>query len=142
MKSNPSPWTITKPCSANWDKMRGDDKRRFCEHCQKHVHNVSAMNQSEREAFANPTNEKECVFYHQRRDGSVADLSLLVKFRQWFPFLRLAWWSILATLLPTLSGCMMGARCPAPSTVTPLRQNEKTTLIQTTNQPNTIDKPQ
>ena len=39
MKSNPPPWKISQPCIADWGKMRGDGKRRFCEHCQKFVHN-------------------------------------------------------------------------------------------------------
>lgn len=38
---------IPEPCDADWDAMTGDDQRRFCDHCQKHVHDLSAMTESE-----------------------------------------------------------------------------------------------
>jgi hypothetical protein len=120
VKSNSSSWNISQPCDADWDKMRGDDKRRFCEHCQKFVHNVSAMTSTERAAFARSANRQECVFYCQRPGGEVADLSFLASLRRWFPFLRLAGWSALIAMLPiTLTGCMMGRRCVPPPSVTP-----------------------
>jgi hypothetical protein len=34
---------VNKPCPADWNQMAGDDSRRFCTHCQKFVHNLSAM---------------------------------------------------------------------------------------------------
>lgn len=102
---------VAKPCSANWEEMRGDDNRRFCEHCQKHVHNASAMSQKKRAVLAQSKNEK-CIFYFQRRDGTVADLSLLARLRRRFPVFRFACWSTLVALLPlTLTGCM-GVKCP------------------------------
>ena len=123
MESNTSPWTIRQQCSANWEKMPGNDKRRFCVHCQKFVHNVSAMSRTERESFASPGNMKECVFYCQRTDGGVADLSFLARLRRWLPFLRLAYWSALIALLPVaLTGCM-GVRCPRPGDIRPIQRN-------------------
>jgi hypothetical protein len=102
---------IARPCSANWDEMRGDDKRRFCEHCQKYVHNISAMPKKERMAFAR-SNQQQCIFYFQRPDGNIAKLSFLAFLRRRFPIFRIACWSTLIALLPvTLGGCM-GARCP------------------------------
>ena len=142
MKSNSSPWTIRQRCSADWDKMRGDDKRRFCEHCQKFVHNVSAMSSTERKAFADPANMRECVFYSQRRsNGEVADLSLLAKLRRWFPFLCLACWSTLVAVLPAaLTGCM-GVRCPRPGEIRPIQPETTPTSPQTTNQTSQVESP-
>ena len=34
---------ILEPCSAEWSSMVGDDRARFCAHCQKHVHNLSEV---------------------------------------------------------------------------------------------------
>lgn len=31
---------IPSPCSVAWDSMSGNDRIRFCEHCQLTVHNV------------------------------------------------------------------------------------------------------
>ncbi len=62
MKTNFAP-LISKPCPADWDAMTGDAKRRFCEHCRLHVHNLTAMDEAERVAllFAEPLalSEKE-----------------------------------------------------------------------------------
>ncbi len=135
MNSNTSPWTIKQRCTADWEQMRGDDKRRFCEHCQCHVHNVSAMTRAEREDFARPENMQECVFYSQRSDGEVADLSFLVRLRRMFPFLRFVYWSALVGLLPvTLTGCM-GVRCPRPGEV---RSIQPETSQETTKQTSTV----
>jgi hypothetical protein len=141
MKPNPSLWTIKEHCSADWNQMRGDDRRRFCEHCRKFVHNVSAMSSAERAAFANPANQRECVFYSQRPDGGIADLSLLARFRRWFPFLRLVSWPWLVAILPaTLSGClMMGVRCQPG--VTPIQPNTSPVSSPTTNQTTNAEPP-
>lgn len=40
---------VSKPCVASWDAMAGGDQKRFCSHCQKFVHNLSAMNEIEAE---------------------------------------------------------------------------------------------
>src|SRR6185437_14090914 len=88
MKPQVSLFAIGKSCKADWEKMQGDDKNRFCEHCQKYVHNLSAMNNRERKAFA--TNTKQmCIAYFQRADGQIANLSFLTLLRRWFPPLRL-----------------------------------------------------
>ena len=38
---------IGSPCEADWDAMVGDGKIRFCESCQKNVHNLSRMDDRE-----------------------------------------------------------------------------------------------
>jgi len=121
--------------------MRGDDKRRFCEHCQKFVHNVSAMSREDRDVLARPENMQECIFYSQREDGEMADLSFLARLRQAFPLLRLACWSALVSLLPvTLSGCM-GVRRPYPGEIGPVQPGTPETSSQPTNQTSTVESP-
>ncbi len=138
MDANPSRWKVARPCSADWDKMRGDDRRRFCEQCGKFVHNVSAMTRSEREAFADPSNARECVFYCQRGDGAVADLSTLARLRLRFPILRLLRWSMLATLLPgVFTGCLVMGTRPPPYGLLPLDPDH----LQTTNQTDKAESP-
>src|ERR1041385_2609195 len=103
-------WSVAEPCSADWETMRGNDRRRFCEHCRKHVHNVSAMNKSERAEFAKASGAV-CIRYELRPDGRFADFSFLASLRRWFPILRLVRWSALVALCSVvLNGCMMGAR--------------------------------
>lgn len=61
---------IPQPCSASWEAMHGDDQRRFCDHCSKHVHDLSAMD----EASATALLQQEpslCVRFSVAPDGSV-----------------------------------------------------------------------
>lgn len=89
------------------------------------------MTREEREVFASPAGMRECIFYSQRSDGEVADLSLLAKLRRWFPILRPACWSVLVAILPVgLTGCMMGVRTDVK--VTPIPPNTSTNLQQNT----------
>lgn len=53
---------IEKPCPANWDEMKGDEKQRFCKHCQLHVHNLSAMLLDEQRSMLS-FRERVCVSY-------------------------------------------------------------------------------
>lgn len=79
------------------------------------------MTTAERETLARPENMRECVFYSQRSNGEVADLSFLPRLRRVFPILRLVSWSALVGLLPvTLTGCM-GIRCPKPGEIRPIQ---------------------
>jgi hypothetical protein len=42
-----SQFTIPTPCPMDWDRMPGDDRKRFCGACGKHVFNVSRMTPDE-----------------------------------------------------------------------------------------------
>jgi hypothetical protein len=101
MKSLPSPLKIAKPCPKRWEELSGDSKCRFCEHCQLHVHNLSAMTEHERGRFlVERTGERTCVRYALRPDETiVSDGSWIRMFR---PLLRLRFGTVtvLATLLP------------------------------------------
>ncbi len=54
---------IQKPCPASWEGMQGDEKRRFCEHCQLHVHNLSAMTPKEQVAVLEEPGDRKCITY-------------------------------------------------------------------------------
>jgi hypothetical protein len=38
---------VGEPCSEQWEKMRGNDRVRFCSHCTRDVTNLSAINRKE-----------------------------------------------------------------------------------------------
>ncbi|MBL9131553.1 MAG: hypothetical protein JNG86_10160 [Verrucomicrobiaceae bacterium] len=54
---------IQKPCPMSWDSMQGDEKRRFCEHCQLHVHNLSEMTTQEQVTLMRSPGERKCITY-------------------------------------------------------------------------------
>jgi hypothetical protein len=62
---------IASPCSADWEQMYGDDRKRFCGDCKLNVYNLSGMSREEAEALIMNAEVRLCVRYYKRRDGSV-----------------------------------------------------------------------
>jgi hypothetical protein len=96
---------ISQPCSQDWNAMAGDERRRFCEQCQLHVHNLSAMSDAEREALISQRGARQCIAY------IADDRSIRVRTGTWLLLQRLlrpwrAGLALLAVLLPIgSSGC-------------------------------------
>lgn len=65
------PITIASPCPKLWEEMTGDARKRFCEHCQLHVHNLSGMTDGERDQFVAEMSQPACIAYELRTDGSM-----------------------------------------------------------------------
>ena len=42
---------LDTPCTADWNAMTGDNKRRFCGLCKKNVHNLSGRTEKEAQKF-------------------------------------------------------------------------------------------
>ncbi len=62
---------VASPCTQSWDAMTGDTKRRFCGECRLHVHNLSAMTQTEASALLGDADGQLCVRFFRRADGTV-----------------------------------------------------------------------
>lgn len=63
---------IATPCSADWDKMKGDDRKRFCQDCKLNVYNVSELSAKEASDLINGANGgRVCMQIYRRRDGTV-----------------------------------------------------------------------
>jgi|SRR5581483_2922244 len=62
---------IARPCGADWEKMTGDDRVRFCNLCQLNVYNLSGMKREEAEALLAAKSGKMCVRLYKRADGTV-----------------------------------------------------------------------
>ena len=66
---------VKDPCSQDWNKMFGNDEVRFCEHCVKNVHDLSAMTRKKAEALAARSKGGICVRYIRRPDGEIQTVS-------------------------------------------------------------------
>jgi len=58
--------TIARPCPMRWEDLAGDERRRFCEHCQLSVHDLSALPRAEAAALLAEgarSAERLCVTY-------------------------------------------------------------------------------
>jgi hypothetical protein len=93
---------IDRPCSMQWSQLHGDSRRRHCDHCNKDVHNLSALTEpAARRLLARP--EKLCCRYEVAPDGQPITAERPI---------RLAWAraaALIAAALPFLSGCVRPA---------------------------------
>ena len=62
---------IASPCSANWNEMFGDERKRFCGECKLNVYNLSGMARDEAENLLMMSEGRVCVRYYKRADGTV-----------------------------------------------------------------------
>jgi hypothetical protein len=62
---------IASPCSADWAKMEGDDRVRFCRECHKNVYNLSTVSRAEAERLIRDVEGVNCVRLYRRADGTI-----------------------------------------------------------------------
>ena len=62
---------VASPCSAEWDQMIGDERKRFCGSCQMNVYNLSGMTKNEAENLLIQSEGRLCVRFFKRADGTV-----------------------------------------------------------------------
>jgi hypothetical protein len=62
---------IASPCSANWDEMYGNERKRFCGDCKLNVYNLSGMSRKEAEDLIRNSEGRLCVRFYRRPDGSI-----------------------------------------------------------------------
>lgn len=62
---------IATPCLADWGAMKGDDKRRLCEQCGLHVHNLAALTGPEIGALVLGASGRVCARLYRRADGTI-----------------------------------------------------------------------
>ena len=59
------PLRIASPCTMDWDLMSGNDRVRFCEHCQLSVHNIDLANGKQLKRLIARSGGRLCVSYRQ-----------------------------------------------------------------------------
>jgi hypothetical protein len=102
---------IATPCRADWNKMQGDDRARFCATCAKHVYNLSEMTRAESDALIRFKEGNLCVRMLRRADGTVitGDCPIGMKFvRRSFKWTATTFMLLLAPLL-TLGTTLLAA---------------------------------
>ncbi len=79
--------------------MQGNDQRRFCEHCQLHVHNLSRMTAGERRALLDGGGHL-CVTYTVDEKGAFIEQARRHPALGFFTRLRAVALALAATILP------------------------------------------
>jgi hypothetical protein len=62
---------VAAPCPADWEKMVGDERMRYCDRCSLHVYNLSGMTRREAEALVTSAEGRLCVRFYRRPDGTI-----------------------------------------------------------------------
>ena len=106
---------IATPCPASWADMAGDDRTRYCQQCQLHVHDLSAMTRAEGEALVASSTGRLCTRMTRRPDGTIVTLDDQRSTRTPTPH---RWRALAASLLGALSTLWLSA-CGRPSLRTP-----------------------
>lgn len=62
---------IASPCQANWNRMRGDDRLRYCPECRLNVYNFSGMSEAEIDDVLDNQAGRICARLYERADGTM-----------------------------------------------------------------------
>ena len=62
---------IASPCNMSWHAMKGDDRTRYCDQCEKNVFNLVGMSDDEATALIREKEGKLCARLYQRPDGTL-----------------------------------------------------------------------
>ena len=62
---------IASPCSADWEKMVGDERVRHCNQCNLNVYNLSALSSLEAHDLLAKCEGRLCVRFYHRKDGTI-----------------------------------------------------------------------
>lgn len=62
---------VAAPCPADWEKMVGDERVRYCNQCSRHVYNLSGMTRREAEGLVTSAEGRLCVRFYRRPDGTI-----------------------------------------------------------------------
>ena len=62
---------VTSPCSAEWERMSGDEQQRYCDECQRVVYDFSKMTRRQIEAIVATSRNRLCARLTREEDGSL-----------------------------------------------------------------------
>lgn len=62
---------IAAPCRADWERMHGNQRVRFCGECSMNVYNLSNMSKRDAETLILSAEGRMCVRYYHRADGTI-----------------------------------------------------------------------
>ncbi len=62
---------VAAPCTADWNKMVGNEQVRFCDQCSLNVYNLSGMSQQKAETLIANAEGRLCVQFYRRADGAI-----------------------------------------------------------------------
>lgn len=95
---------VATPCTASWEKMRGNDRVRFCEQCNLNVYNFSALTRTEITNLVTQTEGRLCGRLYRRTDGTLLTRDCPTGLRGWYRRMAQRAGATLALLFGLTSG--------------------------------------
>ena len=93
---------VAAPCHADWEKMEGDERARFCQDCKLSVYNLSDMSKEAAESLLKAYEGKRlCVRFFRRKDGTILTSNCPVGLRR-LRKIAVAKWSAMMTVVAAL----------------------------------------
>ncbi len=124
---------VVSPCTADWEKMIGDDKIRHCPKCDLSVYNLSGMTAREAAHLIYSRQGRLCVRFYRRADGSMLTQdSSLIRHGS-----RLAGAALSAAMTVTLAAAQTAPQPGSPPLVH-IDQLESGIVVQVTDQTDAI----
>jgi hypothetical protein len=117
---------IASPCSADWDRMPGNDRVRYCSQCQLNVYNFSALSAREINRLVLKHEGRLCGRYYQRADGTMLAQNCPVAVRAMLRWTSRAAAGVLAALVsvsPAFSKPLPQQTNPATSQAHPEKKS-------------------
>jgi hypothetical protein len=113
---------IASPCTADWNRMEGDERVRYCAECKLNVYDFSALSTREIQQLLHGTVGRLCGRLYKRQDGTLLTKDCPVGFRK--KVRRIS--RVAAAAFPALAVWMgtASAQQPRPST------SSSTSLVQ------------
>lgn len=65
---------VESPCSKDWNRMRGSDEKRFCDHCNRDVYDLGAMSEADVQNLLCRQAGKLCVRFTRLSSGKIQTL--------------------------------------------------------------------
>lgn len=117
---------ISAPCSMSWDSMRGDDRVRSCNGCNKNVYNLSSMKKLEAESFLAQYGVSQCMRFYRRKDGTIITDDCPVGLRALRDRYRV-FWKLVAAVCALVVG-QSQANAQDASSTSPVRSSDPTNI--------------
>jgi hypothetical protein len=95
---------VEQPCPADWEAMVGDDRRRYCAGCRKHVHDLTRLTAAEAERLVCASAGSLCIRMARDEAGKLItlDYAPTTAVKAWW--MRWKFLAPLTAVLATLGG--------------------------------------
>jgi len=96
---------VQNSCPKDWNRMSGSDQKRFCDHCHRHVHNLSAMTESEAQELICREAGELCVRFTRLTNGKIKTLD----YCRPTPRSGLGWrlWTVIVAVAAAVAACVL-----------------------------------